>query len=79
MILVKINRLSGWLLIPLFLIYIITGYSMTGEYGMNKVVSLHLARTIHLNFSGLFILLFLLHVCTSIYLALRRWGIIRRK
>ncbi len=76
--LIKVDRISAWILFFLFIIFIVTGYSMTREYGMNKLVGIRSAVSIHLGICELVIFFFVIHSGIRIYFALRRWGIIKR-
>jgi succinate dehydrogenase/fumarate reductase cytochrome b subunit len=73
-VLLKIARLSGWLLLPLMVQYILTGFSLCGELGFQKVVSAPQALIIHQMFEWPLIVAFLLHSIITIYFAMRRWG-----
>ena len=76
--LVKTTRLSGWLLMVVVLVCIVSGMSMCGRLGFQKLMSDRLALVLHKTFVWPLVVLFLLHSLTSIYLALRRWGWIRK-
>jgi hypothetical protein len=75
--LIKISRVSGYLLLILIVTYFITGYSMTGMYGMNRVIQKNFASYLHLNLHIPFIILLILHCGINIYFALKRWKIIK--
>ena len=72
--LIKTARLSGWLLFVLVLLYIGTGFSLCGEYGVSKVIDYTTALAIHQIFEWPLIVLFLVHSGITIYFAMRRWG-----
>ena len=36
--LIKAARISGWLLLPLTVLYIVTGFALCGEYGVSEVI-----------------------------------------
>jgi len=76
---IKTARASGWLLLPLVMMYILTGFSLGGMYGMERVIDSHLALALHRSFDVPLVALFLLHVLTSAYVAFRRWGWVRTK
>ena len=67
-ILLIIDRISCHLLFIFILLYIATGYSMTGKYGFH----FRLGRKFHLSFCIVLIILFLVHVAISIYFAVMR-------
>jgi hypothetical protein len=74
----KTVRWSSWPLLLLTLAFFITGYGISGRYGMDRVMSeqtgLAWHKAMHLPLG----LLVLIHVVPSVYLAFRRWGWIRR-
>ncbi|OHB80926.1 MAG: hypothetical protein A2V98_26415 [Planctomycetes bacterium RBG_16_64_12] len=74
--LMKIVRVSGWLLLALMILYILTGFSLTGEW---KLVDLRTASIIHKVFEWPLIVVFLAHAITTIYFAFRRWGWIKKR
>ena len=77
--LMKIVRLSGWLLLLLMILYILTGFALCGEYGFSKLISAQTALKIHQIFEWPLIVIFLAHATTTIYFALRRWGWIKKR
>jgi uncharacterized integral membrane protein len=74
--LMKTARLSGWLLLPMMILYIMTGFSLTGEF---KLFDLRTASIVHRVFEWPLIVVFLAHAVTTIYFAMRRWGWIKRR
>ena len=75
----KMVRWSGWLLLPLVVAFLLTGYAMSGRYGlggwMNEQGALAWHKLLHLPL----LVLFLVHVLPAVYVALQRWGWIRRR
>ena len=71
---VKTTRISGWLLLVVVLVCIISGLSMCGQLGFEKLMSDATATALHKEFVWPLVVLFLVHSLTSVYLALRRWG-----
>lgn len=73
----KCVRWTGWLLVPVILAFLASGYAMSGHYGLaafaDERTALALHRLLHLPLLALV----LLHVLPSLYLALLRWGWIR--
>jgi len=68
--LVKIEKISAWILFFVILIYAVTGYGMTRGFGTQ------LFRTLHLEWLGLIgLLVFIIHTSWGISLALKRWRI----
>ncbi len=78
-LLIRINRISCWLLLLVVIIYIITGYSMTGRYSFNRLIRPRLALSYHNIMHAPLIILFLIHVGISIYFASKRWRLFRKK
>jgi len=74
--LMKTVRVSGWLLLPLMILYILTGFSLTGEL---KLFDLRTASIVHRVFEWPLIVVFLTHAVTAIYFAMRRWGWIKKR
>ena len=87
--LIKTARISGWLLLPLMVLYIVTGFAICGEYGISGWVAARtglgthevsqIAVEIHKIFEWPLVGAFLVHCSTTIYFALRRWGWIKTK
>jgi len=77
--LMKTARISGWLLFVLVLLYILTGFSLTGEFGLTRLISLQTAVVIHKIFEWPLITIFLVHSAITIYFAFRRWGWIKTR
>ncbi len=87
--LIKTARISGWLLLPLMVLYMVTGFAICGEYDVNHWIASRtslksqqvseIAVEIHKIFEWPLVGLFLLHCVITIYFALRRWGWIKTK
>ncbi len=75
--LLKTARLSGWLLLPLMVIYIGTGFSLCGKFGFGRLIDLQTALVIHQIFDWPLVIVFVVHVSTTVYFALWRWGWIK--
>ncbi|MHC4176380.1 MAG: hypothetical protein ACYSWU_02670 [Planctomycetota bacterium] len=75
--LIKVARISGWLLLPLMLLYIVTGLAILSQFGLNRRIEPNTARLVHQDWSWPLIAVFLVHSLVTIYLALRRWGWIK--
>ncbi len=73
----KTARLSGWLLLPLMVIYIGTGFSLCGKFGFGGLIDLQTALVVHQIFDWPLVIVFAVHVSTTVYFALRRWGWIK--
>lgn len=70
------DSISAYLLLFLFVAFVISGFSMTGEYGINDIVDIRTASAIHLGICELIIVFFCIHVGIRIYSDLPKWEII---
>jgi len=77
--LLKTARVSGWLLLPLMVLYILTGFALCGMLGMSRWMDLETALHIHKIFDWPLVAVFLIHASVAIYFSLRRWGWIKNK
>jgi len=77
--LVKLARISGWLLFLLVLLFILTGFSLCNEPGYPKLFSAQTALKIHKLFDWPLLVVFGVHSCVTIYFAMRRWGWIAKR
>ena len=77
--LLRLARLSGWLLLPLVIIYIGTGFALCGKLGVGKLIDLQTALAIHQVFDWPLVGLFVLHATITSYFAMRRWGWIKNR
>ena len=75
----KIVRWSGWLLLPLVMLFLLTGYVMDGRYGLGKLLDETSALTFHRMLHLPLIVLMVAHVVPAVYLALQRWGWIKTR
>ena len=78
-ILLKIVRWSGWPLLPLVLLFLLTGCIMDGRYGLSRLLDEKSALTIHRMMHAPLIVLVLAHTLPAAYLALQRLGWIKRR
>jgi len=69
--LININRISAWLLLFLIIIFIITGLSMIGMLGMDKIVSVSFSAFLHKTLDWPIIILFFMHSLIGFYFYLR--------
>jgi hypothetical protein len=76
---IKTIRISGWLLLPLTLLCIVSGFAMNSSMGLNNLLDIELAQAIHLTFIWPLSVVVLLHSAASVYMAMRRWGWIGRR
>jgi len=77
--LIKIARISGWLLFVLVLLYILTGFALCGDWGFRRLIDSNSALAIHRFFEWPLVVIFLTHSVVTIYFALRRWGWIKKR
>lgn len=69
--LIKIDRISAWVLFVSMLLYFVTGYGMT-----KGIISQELASNLHLNYLTYIVLVsFVFHTFFAIHLAFKRWHI----
>lgn len=74
----KLVRWTGWLLLPAVLGFFITGYAMSGRYGLGALTDEKTALALHKLMHLPLALLVLVHVVPAFYLALFRWGWIKQ-
>ncbi|HUJ43835.1 MAG TPA: hypothetical protein VLW52_09530 [Opitutaceae bacterium] len=75
----KLVRWTGWLLLPLVLAFLATGYVMSGRYGLSVLADEKTALTLHKLMHLPLGVLLIVHVVPSVYLALLRWGWIKQR
>jgi len=75
----KLVRWTGWLLLPLVLAFLATGYAMSGRYGLSVLADEKTALTLHKLMHLPLGVLLIVHVVPSVYLALLRWGWIKQR
>jgi hypothetical protein len=73
----KLVRWTGWPLLPLVLLFLLTGYIMDGRYGFSKLLDASTALTFHRMLHLPLMILLLAHSLPAMYLALVRWGWIK--
>jgi len=76
---IKILRWSGWLLLPLVLAFLLTGYIMDGRYGFGRLLDEKSALTFHRLLHLPLLVLVVAHVVPAVYLACQRWGWIKSR
>ena len=75
----KLVRWTGWLLLPLVLAFLATGYAMSGRYGLSVLADEKTALTLHKLMHLPLGVLLVVHVVPSVYLAMLRWGWIKQR
>ncbi len=76
--LLKVVRWTGWALLPLVLTFFLTGYIMDGRFGFSRLLAENVALTIHRMLHLPLGILVLAHGLAALYLALQRWGWLKR-
>jgi hypothetical protein len=69
--LIKINRISGWVLLVFITVYMVSGYAWTNRIIMPTTQ----ARYLHSTLDIYMMPIFLAHVLISTKFALKRWGL----
>ena len=75
---IKLLRVSGWLLMALVPLYLLTGFSLGGRFGMNRLIDIQTALAVHRLFDWPLVAAVVVHAVTTSYFAARRWGWIRK-
>jgi hypothetical protein len=78
-LLLKMVRWSGWPLLLLVPLFLLTGYIMDGRYGLSRLLDEKSALTFHRMLHLPLVVLVLVHSLPAVYLALQRWGWIKRR
>lgn len=77
--LMKAIRITGWLLLPLVALYVTTGFTISGGYGLGRFINVNLANELHKLFKWPLAVLFVIHASLTGYFAFRRWGWIKSR
>lgn len=70
----KLVRWSGWLILPVVLAFLLSGYAMTGRYGLGALMDEQSALAFHRMLHLPLVILTVAHSVPAMYLALQRWG-----
>ncbi len=70
----KLVRWSGWLILPVVLAFLLSGYAMTGRGGLGALLDEQSALAFHRWLHLPLVILTLAHSVPAMYLALQRWG-----
>jgi hypothetical protein len=76
-ILLKTVRWSGWPMLPLLVLFLLTGYIMDGRYGLSRLLDEKSALTFNRMLHIPLMVLVLAHSLPAAYLAMQRWGWIK--
>ncbi len=79
LVLLKTVRWSSWPLLPIILLFLFTGYTMDGRYGLSRLLDEKSALTFHRMLHWPLIILVLVHSLPAVYLAFQRWGWIKHR
>lgn len=79
LICLKVVRWTSWPLLVLLLAFFVTGYGISGRYGMGAWFNEKTALALHKLFHLPLIVLTVAHSLPAIYLAMQRWGWIKRR
>lgn len=79
LICLKVVRWTSWPLLVLLLAFFVTGYGISGRFGMGAWFNEQTALTLHRLFHLPLIVLAVAHSLPAIYLAMQRWGSIKRR
>lgn len=71
------NKIISYMLLILLIMYFVSGFAMTHQFGFDRILSRHLAHTIHLKMTIPFFILIFLHIFTSVKTDIKR--IIKKK
>ena len=75
----KIVRWSSWPLLPVLAGFFLTGFAMTGQYGLSRLLDEKSALTIHRMLHLPLLILVVVHSAPAVYLAFQRWGWMRQR
>jgi len=78
-VLLRTVRWSSWPLLPVLLGFLVTGYAITGQFGLSRLCDEATALTIHRMLHWPLIILVLVHSLPAVYLAMQRWGWIKHR
>jgi len=70
----QIVRVSSWPLLLIVAAFLVTGYAISGQYGLGSMIEAKRALAIHNMLHGPLLVLLLLHSLPAAYLAFKRWG-----
>jgi len=75
----KVVRWSSWPLLALVAAFFLTGYGISGRYGLDTLMREQTALALHKFLHLPLLVATLAHSLPAVYLALVRWGWIRRR
>jgi cytochrome b subunit of formate dehydrogenase len=75
--LIRIDRITCWVLLLALVLLIMSGFTMTGGYGFNRLFGIEGATSVHTGLCELVIALLAYHSGVRGYLELKRLGILK--
>jgi hypothetical protein len=75
---IKTLRFTSWPLLLLLLLYLVTGFAMSGRFGLEMLMDAKQALTLHKAMHIPLLVLLSVHVVCAVYLAMRRWRWIKK-
>ena len=78
-ILIQIDRICGWLLIPFMILFYISGFALVGKYSFNKLIDPNKAMMLHSVLTMPTFFCFIVHVGIRIFFTIKRWKKNRKK
>ena len=75
---IKTLRFTSWPLLLLLLLYLVTGFAMSGRVGLGMLMSEKNALALHKAMHIPLLVLFPVHAVCAVYLAMRRWRWIKK-
>ena len=75
---IKTLRITSGPLLLLMMLYLVTGFAMSGRYGFGKLMTTKQAVAYHKALHVPLLVLFPVHTGCAIYLAFRRWRWIKK-
>lgn len=70
-----VDRINSWVLLLLVMLYIITGFGITGGYGFNMIFEPEASLYLHSSLTMPFLIALVIHVGIRFMNLLKRWGI----
>ncbi len=73
---IKAVRITGWLLLALMALYIVSGYALAGMLGCDRLMGPRTAEGLHITWKldRPLVVLLAVHAGGAAWLAMRRWG-----
>ena len=75
---IRTLRFTSWPLLLLLMLYLLTGFSISGRYGFGRLMHEKQAAAYHKALHVPLLVLFPVHTLCGVYLAFRRWGWLKK-